>query len=336
MKRALTFALGLAAAGALALGGWLTWAPYPVERLEERPASWRLLDADGGTLREAVSADGARIRWTPLEAISPLVIAGTVAVEDKRFWTHGGVDAVAVGRAVKSALSAGEVVSGASTLTMQLARMLGGHRRTPAGKAAQALDALRLERAAGKAVLLEQYLNRAPYGAGAIGAEAASWRYFGKPSRHLSLAEAALIAGLPQSPNGHNPFRDPDSAKRRQAAVLERMLATGAVARGEYDLALAEPLIFRPPAGEPPPAMHFTDYALERAASGGAPGVVRTTLDADLLYARVDVVPDASGQLAIMEVELVEPSLFFAQHAGALERMAGALVREAGRRPADA
>lgn len=257
----------------------LRWNPYPVERLEERPASWRIVDRDGGLLREAVGAEGARAVWMPLDQLSPWVVEGTIAVEDQRFRTHHGVDPRAGARAASDSLWAGHLVSGASTLTMQLARLLGDHPRTLQGKAWQMIDAVRLERSVDKDSLLEHYLNRAPYGAGAIGVEAASQRTFGKPSRQLSLAEGALLAGLPQSPTHHHPFRDLDAAKARQAHVLDRMLAMGFIDADEHARALAEPLVFADRTADRPEAMHFTEEVL---ATGVAPGTVQTTLDLDL------------------------------------------------------
>jgi len=268
------FGLGLFA-GELALRS----APYPVQRLEERPASWRLVDRHGELLREAVGPDGQRAVWMPLDQLSPWVIAGTIAVEDQRFRTHRGVDLWAAGRAVVDSAAAGRVVSGASTLTMQLARILGDHPRTWRGKVAQTVDALRLARAVDKDTVLTHYLNRAPYGAGAIGVEAASLRTFGKPSRQLSLAEAALIAGLPQAPTRHHPFHDRTAAKERQEHVLDRMLQMGLVTRQDHARAVAEPLVFADRGHDRPVAMHFTEEVLAR---GVAPGTVPTTLDAQL------------------------------------------------------
>ncbi len=260
------------------LGGELALRafPYPAERLLERPESWRLVDRDGGLLREAVGPEGARAEWRLLEEINPWIVDATLAAEDQRFYDHPGVDPRASLRAVRDSARAGHVVSGASTLTMQLARLLGDHPRSLQGKAWQVVDALRLERSFDKGVLLEQYLDRAPYGPGAIGVEAASQRLFAKPNTQLSLAEAALVAGLPQSPVHHDPFRSMEAARRRQAFVLDRMLALGFIDRKEHAQALAEPLVLADRGGDRPSAMHFTEEVLHR---GVAPGTVHTTLD---------------------------------------------------------
>src|SRR5690606_10220232 len=139
--------------------------------------------------------------YKPLDELSPWVVQATLAVEDRRFFRHHGVDLRGVARAMVSNVRAGRVVSGASTISMQTARLHAHHPRSGWGKVWQAIDALRLERVASKEQILEQYLNRAPYGAGTRGVEAASLRTFGKASKHLSLAEAALLAGLVQAPS---------------------------------------------------------------------------------------------------------------------------------------
>jgi len=243
------------------------------------PASVRIFDRDGHLVREAVGAEGMRAQWRALDDISPLLVSATLAVEDARFHDHDGIDGIGVARAMVENLRAGRVVSGASTITMQLARLLTPSDKTLPGKIGEMIRARHIERALSKQAILEQYLNRAPYGAGAIGVEAASRRYFGKPSTHLSLAEAALIAGLPKAPTRLNPLRYPDRARARQRKVLSRMRATGAITRAEHDRAAGEALIYR---GAPPPldAMHFTDHVLaHHAPRDGRSRDIHTTLD---------------------------------------------------------
>ena len=243
--------------------------PYPVEDLRAGlPDSLRIRDRHGALLREAVNDRGQRARWTPLEALSPWVVEATVAVEDQRFEHHAGVDAIGVARAAYQNLRALRLVSGASTLTMQLARLVHperrARRRSPWGKLWEAYDALRIERAVSKTTILEQYLNRAPYGAGTIGVEAASHRYFGKPSLHLSLAEAALLAGLPKGPSVLNPLRFPEAARARQRTVLRRLRATGRISEPAHVQALSEPLNLTRTV-PPPLAMHFTEMVVRQA-----------------------------------------------------------------------
>jgi len=249
---------------------------YPVEELAPERGSTRIFDARGRLLREDVGG-GARSEWVPLAQISPLVVSATIAAEDARFREHDGVAWRSVARAGGQLLANRRVVSGASTITMQVVRLVRPHSRGLFAKAGEMVDALRLERALGKDAILEQYLNRSPFGANTIGVEAASRRYFGKPTLHLSLAEAALLAGLPQAPARLDPTRFDGPAKARQRIVLERMAAAGMITADEHRRALVEPLRFAP-APRPPKAMHFTDWVLATDPTGR----VDTTLDGDL------------------------------------------------------
>ncbi|MCW5801536.1 MAG: penicillin-binding protein 1C, partial [Deltaproteobacteria bacterium] len=251
---------------------------YPVEDLAPPRGSTRIHDASGRLLREDV-AGGARSRWVPLAQISPIVVAATIATEDAHFRDHGGVRWRSVARATGQLLAHRRVVSGASTITMQVVRLVHPHGRGVTGKLGEMVDALRLERAVDKDAILEQYLNRSPFGANTIGVEAASQRYFGKPSLHLSLAEAALLAGLPQAPSRLDPLVNPGAARARQELVLARMVDAGALDDAARRAALAEPLRFVP-APPPPAAMHFTDWVL--AQPDVPPGDVATTLDGEL------------------------------------------------------
>lgn len=276
---------------AVALAVWVLAVPYPTERLGEAGrSSWRIVDRNGVLLREAVGEGGERARWTPLAEVSPDVVSALIAVEDRRFRTHRGVDPVGIGRAV---LFAWRVRSGASTLTMQLARETGALPKTPLGKARQAVDALRIERVADKDAILEAYLNRVQFTPGTLGIEAASERLFGKPTRNLSLAEAALLAGLPQAPSAKNPLRHPAAAIARRDVVLHAMRDTGVVTQDAFDRAIAEPLVLAK-AGGRPEAMHFTDAVL---ALHPPTGEVRTTLDRDLQAAAQRMTADHVASL---------------------------------------
>src|SRR5207253_1426330 len=146
-----------------------------------------------------------------------------IVAEDRRFRTHPGVDPAAILRAAKDDATSRRIVSGASTITMQLVRLMKPHRRSFWAKMEEGVLALRLERRLTKDEILEEYLNRAPYGGNVVGAEAAARRTFGKRARDLSPAEGALLAGLPQSPARLDPLRHPESALRRQRWVLAEM-----------------------------------------------------------------------------------------------------------------
>lgn len=278
-KRARRRRVGAALAAAVVVGVYATtWIPYPVDALRKGlTESHRLYDRHGRLLREVVNEHGARAKW--VDQVADNVKAATLAAEDRRFYKHHGVDGRAILRAAWQNLRAQRVVSGASTITMQMARMHGGYaQRSVLGKLRQAFDAWRVERALSKEEILIQYVNRASYGAGTIGVEAASQRYFGKPHHHLSVAEAALLAGLPKAPTTLNPLRDPGRARARQRYVLDQMLKAGALEKAKHAQALAEPLRF---VSHPPElqAGHFTDYVLRRRTPRRE---LHTTLDLDM------------------------------------------------------
>lgn len=246
--------------------------------VEERGAM-QILSHNGTLLRAIVNADGMHQRRRPLAQIGILVRQATIAAEDQRFYAHPGIDLWGVGRAVWQNVSAGQVVSGASTLSMQLARLLAKDQdRGFRAKLRQAVGALRLEWRYGKDELLERYLNRAPYGARMMGVEAASHHYFGKPTIALSLAESALLAGLPKAPSRLNPRRQPQAARRRRSYVLGRMRALGFIDESAYRRARRAPVRLVPPDGLPE-AMHFTEWVRKASPSTTT---VRTSLDLEL------------------------------------------------------
>ena len=229
-----------------------------------------VLDRDGGLLRAYTVADG---RWRMATgAVDPLYLAMLVAWEDRRFRDHAGVDARAVLRAAGQAARRGRVVSGASTLTMQVARLLEeGPTGDWAGKARQARLALALERDLGKDAILDLYLARAPFGGNLEGVRAASRAYFGKDPARLTPAQAALLVALPQSPEARRPDRAPDAARAARDRVLRRMADLGVIDGGTRDAALADPV---PRARRDFPAL--APHLADRLARGGT---VRTTLD---------------------------------------------------------
>lgn len=182
-----------------------------------------------------------------LETVSPWAVLATLAAEDRRFYEHPGVDWRAVSRSLWRNAS-GAPVSGASTLTQQLARALRPRPRTLAGKAAEALQALALERRLGKREILEAYLDEVEYGPRLKGLEAASRGLFGVPARDLTLAQAALLAGLPQAPTRYDPRKGLTRARARQRRVLARLAAWGWIDEPTRARALAERLELAPAA----------------------------------------------------------------------------------------
>ncbi len=201
-----------------------TFAGY---ELASRRPSQLFTDRYGTVIRAELGDHDCWYIPVPLEAMSKDLIAASIAVEDRRFWDHGGIDWVAVCRAFLSNVTSGRIVSGASTISMQLARLASPERRSYPAKMRQALRALDLEERHSKRWILEHYLNHAPYGANLIGVEAAARAYFGKSAAELSLFEATLMAGLPQRPSVFRLDRGMALARRRQRTVLTSLCRMG-------------------------------------------------------------------------------------------------------------
>ena len=175
----------------------------------------------------------------PFKRISPWMSKATVAIEDRRFYRHDGVDVEGIARALWKNVSAGQVVEGGSTLTQQLVRNLYiGRERTVERKIKEACLALKLDKARTKRWILATYMNQVYYGNLAYGIEAAAQTYFSKNASELNLPEAALIAGLPQAPTDYNPFQKQEVAKGRRNQVLLALLSEGQISREQYDWAV--------------------------------------------------------------------------------------------------
>ncbi|MBP7936423.1 MAG: penicillin-binding protein 1C [Phycisphaerae bacterium] len=276
LKRFLMAAVVLSTCGVLLIAAGWVLCPFPLKRLERWPASPLVTDRHGREMLRVVGDDEQWRFVVPLERISPQLIQATIAVEDERFLLHGGIDPLAVIRAIGQNLGSLRVVSGASTLTMQICRMLDDRPRTFAAKMIEALRALQLESVYPKQRILETYLNIAPYGHNIRGVEAAARAYFGKSAEQLSLGEAALLAGLPQSPNRFRPDRSPEKARGRREVVLRRMAELGMIDDRQRALASSEPM----PTTRckvPKAAPHAAWMSLQRRLGGG-----RTTLDLSL------------------------------------------------------
>ena len=240
--------------------------------------SVEVLDRRGALLRAYTVADG---RWRLAAdpgAVDPVFVRMLVAYEDKRFYRHGGVDLLALARAAGQALWNREIVSGASTLSMQTARLLeDGPTGTLEGKLRQIRVALALERRLGKDDILALYFDRAPYGGNTEGIRAAARAWFGKEPRRLTPAEAALLVALPQSPETRRPDRHAEAAEAARARVLARAVASGVISGDAARAALREPV---PTARRDMPrlAAHLADRVV--ADKPGA-ALHLTTLDAD-------------------------------------------------------
>jgi penicillin-binding protein 1C len=254
--------------------------PFPWEKLQ-RPPARVVTDRSGEPLRFFLPADQ---RWrlpVRLAELPAEVRKALVASEDQRFYTHPGVDLLAVARAMGSNLRRRQVVSGASTISMQVARMADPGRRTLVSKLRESFRALQLERRFGKDRILELYLNLTPYGGNVEGVGAAAWFYFGKDPDQLSLGEIALLTALPRSPRRYDPTTHPRAARAARDRVLGQLASRGVFSPRELDAARREPL---PKVRRRPPfaAPHFTEMVAAQFSGRGDQGDqarIRTTLD---------------------------------------------------------
>lgn len=275
MKWVLRFLVLLVALCALA---WFA-IPFPTDALDRFPGGTVLTDRAGQVLRVTLGPGDLDCRPVYEPDPTDWIVKAVVAAEDKRFWKHPGVDPLALFRAVFQNISAGRRISGASTLSTQVIRLMHPRKRTLPTKFIEAFRALQLERKLSKTEVLRQYLNRAPFGGNIYGIEAAAQRYYGKSAHDLSLAEAALLAGLPQSPTRFRPDRHLEKAQHRQVAVLKQMVAAGFITDEEHRNASAQNVACRPTT-YPFKAPHFADYVASQRTEQS--GVVRSTLDSDL------------------------------------------------------
>jgi penicillin-binding protein 1C len=211
----------------------------------DQSAATVVLARDGSPLRAFPDREGRWRMRVRLEDVSPLYVDALIGYEDRWFWRHGGVNPLAVLRAAGQWLRHGRSISGASTLSMQAARLIEPQSPGLGGKLRQALRALQLEWRLGKRGVLELYLNHAPFGGPIEGVEAAAWAYLGKSSRELSQAESALLAVLPQAPSRLRPDRHPQRAQAARDKVLGRLAAFGAINAAQAEQARRETVLAR-------------------------------------------------------------------------------------------
>ena len=278
-RRRSAYRLAALVVAGLALS-WILDRELPPSLDRVRQTSALVLDGRDRPLRGFAVANGVwRLPARP-EDVDPLYLQMLLAYEDRRFAAHPGLDPLAIARALGQWLRHGRVVSGASTLTMQTARLLEPHRRDLVGKLGEMLRALQLERRYDKNDILAFYLTLAPYGGNLEGVRAASLAWFGKEPRRLTAAEAALLVVLPQAPSRLRPDRFPERARAARDKVLARMGELGVLNARQVAEARQEPL---PTARRRPPflAPHLADRL--RAARPDATAH-RTFIDRDLQH----------------------------------------------------
>jgi penicillin-binding protein 1A len=225
--RSIPFVLAIAAGIGMAYFYWLVSDLPAVSALEEyRPAESSKIYSEEGVLLGEFYTE--KRTYVPLHELPPHVKDALIAIEDTRFYEHHGVDITGILRALQANIKARAVVQGGSTITQQLAKMLFlKPERTLQRKLKEAILAMHIEKKYTKDEILELYLNQAFFGAGTYGIESASWAFFGTSARHLSIAQAALLAGIPKAPSIYNPRKNPDRAKERMKLVLNRMYELG-------------------------------------------------------------------------------------------------------------
>ena len=277
--------------------------PPPLDRLKS--VSTLVLDRDHHILRAYTTAEGAWRLPADLAQTEPKFVRFLLTYEDQRFRTHPGVDLLAAGRATWQAVSHGRIVSGASTLTMQLARLMEPGQRTLGAKLLEMGRALQIEQRLTKDQILAAYLTFAPYGGNLEGVRAASLAYFGKEPRRLTDAEAALLVALPQAPETVRPDRFPQAAKTARDKVLRLMQERGLIEVRALETALGEPV---PAARQefPLSAPHLADR-LTRARP--TERLIQSSIDGDLQRALLEIARryqmhlEPSATIAILAVE---------------------------------
>lgn len=255
---------------------WLADRLFPLP-LPEDGLARVVLAEDGTPLWRFADAEGVWRYPVATDEVSPYYLEALLTYEDRWFHAHPGVNPLALARAAWQNLSGGRVVSGGSTLSMQVARLLDPHQRSLGGKFKQLWRTLQLEWHLSKDEILALYLNRAPFGGTLQGVAAASWAYLGKPPSQLTRAEAALLAVLPQAPSRLRPDRHPERAQAARDKVLRRLDAFGVWPQAAVHEALQEPVLLAP-RQEP----NLAPLLARRLNLAGSPPLIRTTIDANL------------------------------------------------------
>jgi len=275
---------------------------FPPDMTRATTLSTEVLDRHGKLLRPFLSRDGYWRLKTTATDVSPRYLTLLKAYEDKRFESHMGIDPLALGRAVYQLASNGHHVSGASTLTMQVARLLESRPRGYGAKLIQMIRAVQLEERYSKDEILSFYLTLAPFGGNLEGVRAASLAYFGKEPKSLSLSEASLLVALPQSPERQRPDRRAIAARHARDHVLARMVDEGVITKADVAVARREgvpSLRLAMPLAAP----HFAQHLAARS------GRIVSTIDASIqnaverLIAREDRYMDDGASLAVVVVE---------------------------------
>ena len=243
---------------ALLLAGLLLWLIWPQQLFPATPYSTVVESAEGELLGARVAADG-QWRFPPGDAVPERFATALVQFEDRAFWYHPGINPAAIVRAAKDNLKNGRVVSGGSTITMQVIRLSRGKERTYAEKMAEAIAAVKLDLRCSKKQILKLYAAHAPFGGNVVGLEAAAWRYFGRPPEELSWAETATLAVLPNAPSSIHPGKNRTELLAKRNRLLKRLHEHGDIDRETYETSIEEMLPDEPVA-LPAWAPHYVEH----------------------------------------------------------------------------
>ncbi|NJN73381.1 MAG: penicillin-binding protein 1C [Limnothrix sp. RL_2_0] len=269
--------------GAIAVGVRLVpyFVPIRARDIAQTDQAFTFYDRHGRRLGTVLSEDQEQTSVVDLVEISPYFQQAILAAEDKNFYNHGALDLKAIARAIQQAAKHKKIVSGASTVTMQLARMLEPNERTLPAKVQEIWLSWRLAAGMDHAEILTAYINRLPMGGNIYGVEAAAQIYFGVAAADLSIAQAAILASLPNNPVYLNPYNYEQNLKVRQRYVLDRMVVDGYISQTQADQAFAEKTAFQPRNQGIEAAPHFLFWLAEQLDTRANP-TLKTTLDREL------------------------------------------------------
>ena len=252
-----------------------------------------VIDRNGELLGARIAEDG-QWRFPPGDSLPEKYVKALIEFEDRWFRWHPGINPVSIARSAAANIRSGHVVSGGSTISMQVIRMSRDRERTMWQKMVEAVLATRLELRYSKDEILGLYASHAPFGGNVVGIEAASWRYFGRPAGEMSWAEAATLAILPNSPSSIRPGKNREKLLAKRNRLLFRLFENGEMSRGDYGLACAEPL---PP--EPSPLPSYASHLMDRLAlTEDRSRPIRTAIDINLQKRVEEIVSRHSDLLA--------------------------------------
>lgn len=267
------------------------FAPIHAEDIQQKDVAFEFSDRNHLPLGTVLSSDQNQTAIVPLSQVSPHFINGIIAAEDKRYYQHGAIDYIALFRSILEAFQAKKIVSGASTITMQLARLLEPAPRTLPNKFGEIWLSWRLSAGMNQEEILEAYINRLPMGGNLYGVEAAAKTYFNTSASELNLAQASLLAALPNDPTDLNPYDNLLGLKKRQNYVLKRMVEDGYITSIQAKRAAQEKLTFQPKQQGIIAAPHFLFWLTEKLTHSstsdpliqhGSTHYIKTTLDRPL------------------------------------------------------